>query len=305
MQERNTTKEILSVNMWFKSTEIKMNTIIKNNITESNFDQSVLNGKRILICGKGGSGKSTIVTLLANRLSKNKQKVIVLDSDASNPGGLARLLFGMREGVKPLIDFFGGREKVECPVDNPSVLTRLNDDVPITEKFIDLSELPKEYYEERNGITLFQAGKINQPFEGCDGPMSKVTRDFIVKGNCITLIDVEAGIEHYGRGIEKNVDWVIVVVDPTFESILIAQKVGILCQGMGMKDLGVILNKVYTNELKMYLEKELYERGLNVYGLVKYNHELFQAGLTGSPINSSVVMIDIDKIVKSMVENME
>jgi CO dehydrogenase maturation factor len=268
-------------------------------------DTLVLRGKRILVCGKGGSGKSTIVSLLAHTLGNEKHKVIVLDSDASNPGGLARLLFGMKEGVKPLIDFFGGREKVGCPVDDPSILTRINDDVPVTEKFINLSEIPDEYYEQRNGITLFQAGKINQPFEGCDGPMSKVTRDFIVNNNAITLIDVEAGVEHYGRGIEKNVDLVIVVVDPTFESILIAHKVAILCQGMGIKETGIILNKIYTNELKKYLEKELYERGLKIYGLVKYNHDLFKAGLTGLSIKPSVVIDDIDKIIRSIVKQIE
>lgn len=48
---------------------------------------------------------------------------MVLDGDASNPGGLARLMFGSKTGPKPLIDFFGGREKVECPVDNPASLT--------------------------------------------------------------------------------------------------------------------------------------------------------------------------------------
>lgn len=266
-------------------------------------DASLLHGKRILICGKGGSGKSTIVSLLANALSNNNQ-IIVLDSDASNPGGLARLLFGMKEGIKPLIDFFGGREKVECPVDDPSILTRINDDVPITEKFIELSEVPKEYYEQRNGITLLQVGKINKSLEGCDGPMSKVTRDFIVKGDAITLIDVEAGVEHYGRGIEKNVDLVIVIVDPTFESVLIAHKVSVLCQGMGIREPGIILNKIYTNELKTFLEKELHERGLNVYGLVKYNHELFNAGLTGAPIDTEMVMGDIDNVVRNIVTQM-
>ena len=265
---------------------------------------SVLFGKRILVCGKGGSGKSTVITLLANALSKKKYEVVVLDGDASNPGGLARLLFGMKESVKSLIDFFGGRGKVECPVDDPSILTRLNDEIPITKKHINISEIPEEYYVQRNGITLLQVGKINQPFEGCDGPMSKVTRDFILDGDAVTLIDVEAGIEHYGRGIEKNVDQVIVVVDPTFESILIAQKVSILCQGMGIKNYGIIINKISTNVLKLYIEQELFERGLNVYGLIKYDNSLFEAGLTGSSINSGVVMDDVEKIVGSMIKHM-
>ena len=282
-----------------------MGTITSNIITESNLDESVLNGKRILVCGKGGSGKSTIVTLLANILSNKNGEVVVIDGDASNPGGLARLLFGLKESINPLIEFFGGREKVECPIDDPSILTRLNDDIPITKKRINLAEVPGEYYVQKNGITFFQVGKTDQPFEGCDGPMSKVTRDFVIGGNVITLIDVEAGIEHYGRGIEKNVDMVIVVVDPTFESFLIAQKVAILCHGMEIKYCGVVINKISTNVMKLYVEQELFERGLNVYGLVRYDKELFEAGLVGTSIKSGIAMEEVKKIVGNMIKDVK
>ncbi len=275
----------------------------KTEASSDTVSRLILFGKRILVCGKGGSGKSTVITLLANALSKKKYEVVVLDGDASNPGGLARLLFGLKEGVKPLIDFFGGREKVECPVDDPSILTRLNDEIPITKKLINISEIPKDYYVQRNGITLLQVGKINQPFEGCDGPMSKVTRDFILEGDAVTLIDVEAGVEHYGRGIEKNVDIVIVVVDPTFESILIAQKVSILCQGMGIKNYGIIMNKISTNVLKLYIEQELFERELKVYGLIKYDDGLFKAGLIGSSINPVTTIGSTTKIVQSIIKS--
>jgi len=47
-----------------------------------------LREKRILVCGKGGSGKSTIVSLLATILQRKAYKVMVLDGDASNPEGL-------------------------------------------------------------------------------------------------------------------------------------------------------------------------------------------------------------------------
>lgn len=43
--------------------------------------------KRILVCGKGGSGKSTLVALLAMALEQRGDSVVVLDGDASNPEG--------------------------------------------------------------------------------------------------------------------------------------------------------------------------------------------------------------------------
>ena len=56
--------------------------------------------------------------------------------------------------------------------------------------------------------------------------------------------------------------------------------------------------------MKLYIEQELFERELNVYGLIKYDNSLFEAGLTGSSINSGVVMDDVEKIVGSMIKRM-
>ncbi|KPJ51676.1 MAG: ATP-binding protein, partial [Dehalococcoidia bacterium DG_18] len=46
---------------------------------------------KIAVCGKGGSGKSAIVTLLAKGLREKGYKVLVVDSDESN-SGLYRML---------------------------------------------------------------------------------------------------------------------------------------------------------------------------------------------------------------------
>lgn len=39
---------------------------------------------KICICGKGGCGKSSIVSLLAYSLMRSGKKVYILDSDESN-----------------------------------------------------------------------------------------------------------------------------------------------------------------------------------------------------------------------------
>lgn len=49
-------------------------------------EAKLFNGMRILVCGKGGSGKSTTVVLMAEVLRDKGYQVHVLDGDASNLG---------------------------------------------------------------------------------------------------------------------------------------------------------------------------------------------------------------------------
>lgn len=65
-----------------------------------------LSGMRIIICGKGGGGKSTLTALMARVLTEKGYDVHVVDGDPSNPG-LYRML-GFEEAPEPLMDFFGG-----------------------------------------------------------------------------------------------------------------------------------------------------------------------------------------------------
>jgi CO dehydrogenase maturation factor len=260
----------------------------------------ILKNKRILICGKGGSGKSSIVSLLGDELIKHKYKVILLDADASNPGGLFRLLTDGNKPPKPLIEFFGGREKVTCPSDDPSTLTRIGNKLPITESAIKLSEVPKKYSVKKKNLTLFQIGKIKEACEGCDGPMSKVARDFIVKDGFVTLIDIEAGIEHFGRGVEKNVDVILIVVDPTFESFVIAEIVTKMSLYLGNKNVFAIINKVDSKETGLIMQNSLRKRGVNYLGSISYDKKIYKAGLEGKRITQCKSQKQIADIVKKL-----
>jgi CO dehydrogenase maturation factor len=257
-----------------------------------------LSGMRVLVCGKGGSGKSSMLALMARVLDARGYQVLALDGDASNPGGLARLLSGLEQGPKPLIDFFGGRTCVTCPVDDPSPLTRKGDTAALPGNKIALGEIAPDYFSREGNVTLFQVGKICRAYEGCDGPMSKVTRDFVVQGEAVTLIDVEAGIEHFGRGMERNVDAVLVVVDPSFESFSIAERVRDLCGEMDIENVWAVLNKVESDEMEYQMKKALDERMVGVLGLVNHDPEIVQAGLAGTRLGPCEATKEILEIME-------
>jgi len=260
-------------------------------------------GKRILVCGKGGSGKSTMVALMATALQRKTYEVMVLDGDASNPEGLVRLLFGLGvEGEpKPLIEFFGGIDVVTCPVDDPSSLTRSNDSKPVPENRIDLyKEIPPEYYLQNGSMALLQAGKIETYGQGCDGPLEKVVKDFMIEGDAVNLIDMKAGIEHFGRRVPDRMDIVLGVLDSTLESVSIAKRMAEFCQEAGIKNFWLILNKTGSDEVESLLMEKLVNLHNKVIGSIPYDQELIKAGLSGNALGECKALEDIEHIVERL-----
>jgi CO dehydrogenase maturation factor len=253
-----------------------------------------------MVCGKGGSGKSTVVALMANVLQRKAYELLVLDGDASNPEGLVRLLFGM--GVEgeptPLIEFFGGVNVVTCPVDDPSPLTRINDEDPVPERRINLfKEISPDYYLKQANTTLLQAGKIQTYGQGCDGPVEKVVRDFLVEGDAVNLIDMKAGIEHFGRKIPDRMDIILGVLDYTLESVSIAKRMSEFCQAAGIADFWLILNKMGSREVQAMLMDKLGQLQERILGTISQDQELIKAGLSGNALGECKALEEMDAIV--------
>ena len=67
--------------------------------------------KRISVCGKGGSGKSTIVALLPEEFARRDQRVVVVDSDESN--ACLYWTLGFEQPPHPLLELIGGKKNVQ------------------------------------------------------------------------------------------------------------------------------------------------------------------------------------------------
>jgi len=250
---------------------------------------------KMSVCGKGGSGKSAIVALIANEMQQRGHQVLVVDSDESNPG-LYRML-GLDKRPVPLIELVGGKKNVFRAISGrsesfPSILKQ--------EEITILDILP-EYIVGTNGIKLVCIGKILQSLEGCACPMGALSREFLkrlsLKEGEVAIVDMEAGIEHFGRGIETSIDSVLIVVEPSLDSLELAEKINNLATEVGIDKVSAVLNKVTSENLAWRLKDELSRRKVSTIGSIYYQPEIFQASLEGLPIYESKAPEEIVKIV--------
>ena len=228
---------------------------------------------KILICGKGGCGKSTIVALLAKEMALRKNKILVIDSDESNIGLHSRL--GMQK-PDDFMNYFGGKKLLFEKTKEMKNKWRLDD-------------LPRDYLAEKENIQLLSMGKIYEFGEGCACPINALSSKFLEivdlgEGEFL-IADTDAGIEHFGRGVETGVDILLVVIDPSQESILLAKKISELGQQVD-KPVYYILNRIADQETQDLLMNSI-DRG-RVIAIIRENKEIFMSGLAGNEFNMDV-----------------
>jgi len=228
---------------------------------------------KILVCGKGGCGKSTVVALLAKEMALRKNKVLVIDSDESNIGLHSRL--GMQK-PEDFMNYFGGKKVLFEKTKEMKNKWRLDD-------------LPKDYLTEKGNIVLLSMGKIYRFGEGCACPINALSSKFLevldLRDGEFLIADTDAGIEHFGRGVEKGVDILLVIVDPSQESILLAKKISELGRQVD-KPVYYILNRIADQETKEFLLNSIDRE--KVIAVIAENKEIFMSGLTGIEFSMDV-----------------
>ncbi|MFN3407175.1 MAG: ATP-binding protein, partial [Caldimicrobium sp.] len=151
-------------------------------------------------------------------------------------------------------------------------------------------------------ITLISIGKIKEPLEGCACPMGIISRELLEKieleENEIIIVDTEAGIEHFGRGIEKGIDAVIAVAEPYLDSIEVAEKAISLAKKMGKK-VYLVINKVphhIENKVKDIVSK----KGLEISALIHFSPDVYESSLEGKIFENSNVFLEIEEFTEKL-----
>jgi len=245
---------------------------------------------KIAVCGKGGSGKSTIVALLANEARGKDYKVLVVDSDESN-SGLYRML-GFDHPPVPLMELVGGKKGLKEKMAQPNIFAASH---------ISLEDISPQHLARKDGLMLISIGKILQSLEGCACPMGVLSREFlkklVLKPDELAIVDMEAGVEHFGRGVETSIDSVLIVVEPPLESVEVAQKIYYLAQGMGIRNIWTVLNKATSDDIAVKVGTALKRHGIQVIGRLHFDTGLFEASVEGKVPAEGKVAEDIREVL--------
>jgi len=255
--------------------------------------------QKIAVCGKGGSGKSVLVRLLADGLRNRGRRVLVVDSDESNTG-LERML-GFNRRCQPLIDLLGGKQKLEQEIIAKVKAGETEETVQLVKEEMPVANIPQEYILQKDDIKLVIVGKILMALEGCACPMGIVSRSFLKKLRLepdeVAIVDLEAGVEHFGRGVETSVDCVLVVVEPSVDSLEVAKRIKELASQIQIADVWAVLNKITSEEIADRLTARLDKEGISVIGSIRYSPEIFESCLEGRPLQEHGVAADVNKIL--------
>jgi len=206
---------------------------------------------KIALCGKGGVGKSTVATLLALSFLEDGYKVLAIDADPSPH--LARLL-EIKEEITPIAemtDLLAERAEKAGPYYtlNPRI-----------------EDLPEKFAVTKNGLKLMVLGAIRTAGGGCACPEQTVLRRLLtyllLTSGEIVIVDMEAGVEHFGRATLTPIDLLLVITQPFRGSVETTKQILKLAEELKVKNLFVIGNEIAHPQQETYLKEEFGERYL-------------------------------------------
>ncbi|WP_445474499.1 ATP-binding protein [Methanococcoides methylutens] len=228
---------------------------------------------KIAVTGKGGVGKTTLSGTLARLLARDGYEVLAIDADSDM--NLASSL-GIAEPPRPLTEY---KEMIDERAGEVGGMFKYNPKVDdIVSKFGVVGP---------DGVKMLVMGTVERGGSGCMCPASAflraLLRHVVLKDTSALIMDMEAGIEHLGRGTTRGIDLMIIVVEPGMRSIETAGRIKELAGGIGVKNLAAVVNKGTSADVK----PKLAELGIPVLGEIPFSPDLMNADFEGkSPIDA-------------------
>jgi len=250
---------------------------------------------KIAISGKGGVGKTILASLLSQTFVESGYSVLAIDADP-DANLAATLGFPNTDKITPISEM---KEVVE-----ERTGTRPGQAAPYFKLNPKVDDLPEKYAIEHNGIRLMVMGRIKKGGSGCYCPENALLRallaHLLIARNEVVILDMEAGIEHLGRGTARAVDKLIVVVEPGRRSVETAYKIDKLAKDIGLHNIVLVANKLRSQSEREFLVSSL--PSFEFLGFIPYDQALVDADLSNLPLldSSQQIITEVRNIYQTL-----
>lgn len=246
---------------------------------------------KIAVTGKGGVGKTTFAATLARLYAQEGRPVLAADVDPDANLGLA--LGFSEEELEQIVPITKMRKLVEerTGANEDNTFYRINPKV---------SDIPDTYGKMCNGVKLLVLGTVDTAGKGCVCPehvmLKRIINNLVIHRDDVVILDMEAGLEHLGRGTTESMDAFVVVIEPGARSVQTYKNVKRLAKDLGVSQVMVVANKVRNEDDEEFVRSRIPEEDL--LGMIHYNTEVIDADRQGkSPYDfSRTVTNEIIKI---------
>ncbi len=249
---------------------------------------------KIAVSGKGGVGKTLVAGVLAHFFAKKGFKVLAIDADPTP--NLALTLGIPLEEAKKIVPISENTQLIESKTQTGVTgVYHLSFSV---EDIIDKFSVKSPY-----GVNLLVMGTVRSAGTGCMCPANAVVRamlhHLLVKRDEAVVMDMEAGIEHMGRGTAEHVEKMLIVTDPSLKSLETARKLYNLAKEAGIQNASIVGNKVASSAERNLVERFTASNGMQLLGFVPYDEQILKTDIEGE---SPLKYAETSKSVKSIHE---
>ncbi|MHB1712103.1 MAG: nucleotide-binding protein [Acidimicrobiales bacterium] len=225
---------------------------------------------KIGVVGKGGVGKTTITSLLAEAYARQGRRVIAVDTD-SNPN------LGLSLGLS-----FAETESV--PVLPRSVMVGAGGDVTADRLISDYGRPTPA------SVTLLSAIRVNEAGAGCTCAGHATVRSLLGQvlddQADVTIVDMEAGLEHLSRsgGTLAAADVLVVVMEPSRKAVLTAARTAVLAEELGIPRTYGVGNKAHLPADAEFFTERCAEMGVTLAGVLPHEPDVAAADRAGGAL---------------------